>query len=145
MLQLNFCSPFVEFTFWDLHDFNHGVSHDWNWIYLCYGMAEITVPSGWRMNIHKLSVYMILKLLVNFLSVVLLPENLSSPFGGCQAKRHNQAKEGEMEGFLTILAASKENQGSFPKQCFPRRQNWGSLSQRYSWKGLSCRQRPNFN
>ena len=71
---------------------------------------------------------MILRLLVNFLGAVLFPENLGSPLGGCQTKRHNQAKEGEMEGFLTILAASKENQGSFPKQCFPGQQNWGSLS-----------------
>lgn len=70
---------------------------------------------------------MILKLLVNFLSAVLLPENLGSPLGGCQAKSHNQAKEGEIEGF-TIPAASKENQGLFPKQCFPGQQNWGSLS-----------------
>ena len=84
-------------------------------------------PWAEEMNIHKLSVYMILKLLVNFLSAVLLPENLGSPLG-YRAKRYNQAKEWEMEGFLTILAASKENQGSFPKQCFPSQQNWGSLS-----------------
>ena len=24
-----------------------------------------------------------------------------------------------------LLAASKENTGSFPKQCFPEQQNWG--------------------
>lgn len=38
-------------------------------------------PWAEEMNIHKLSVYMILKLLVNFLSAVLLPENLGSPLG----------------------------------------------------------------
>ena len=63
-------------------------------------MAEITVPLGRRMNTHKLSVYMILKQLVNFLSAVLLPENWAQPLGGCRAKRHNQAKNREKKGFL---------------------------------------------
>ena len=51
------------------------------------------------------------------MGIFVLPEKLDSPLGGCQAKRHNQAKElGEKEGFSTC-SKQGEHQGYFPKQC----------------------------
>ena len=58
----------------------------------------------------------------------LLPENwvhLSASI----AKRHNQTKDQEKEGFTTC-SKSGEHQGSFPKQCLPKQQNWGSFKLR---------------
>ena len=62
----------------------------------------------------------------------LLPSNLVC-LGVCQAKRHNQAKEQEMEGFI-ICSKLGKLEGSFSKQ-----QNWGSFKLNvytYSWRGL---------
>ena len=51
-------------------------------------------------------------------------QKLGLPLGGCQVKRHNQAKEQEKEGFI-ICSKLGDHQGSFPKQ-----QTWGSFKLR---------------
>lgn len=71
-------------------------------------MAEITVPLGRKMNIRKLCVYMILKQLVNFLSVVLLPQTWIRLLVGVRPKDTAKSKMGRRKDLL-LLAASKEN------------------------------------
>ena len=64
-------------------------------------------------------------------------ETLGLPLGGCRAKRHNQGKEREKEGFITCSKWG-ERRGYFAKQCLPKQQNWGSFKLRvyaYSWRG----------
>ena len=53
-----------------------------------------------------------------------------SLFGGCWAKRHNQAKEREKEGMVTWIKWG-EPWGSFPRQCLPEQPSWGSFKLRY--------------
>ena len=52
-----------------------------------------------------------------------------SLFGGCWAKRHNQAKEREKEGMVTC--SKWEPWGSFPRQCLSEQPSWGSFKLRY--------------
>ena len=75
-------------------------------------------------------------------------QKLGSPLDGCQAKRHNQAKDQEEEGFITICSRYGNHQGSFPKQCLSKQQNWGSFKLRvyaYSWRSLVGQQSTNFS
>ena len=69
-----------------------------------------------------------------------MPENLGLPPGGCQAKRHNQAKDGEKEGFINALQSLRRTPRLFPKAVHPRMPNWGSFELRvraHSLWGLS--------
>ena len=64
---------------------------------------------------------------------------LASPPGGCWAKRHNQDKDQEKEGFITC-SEYREHWESFPKRYLPKQQHQGNFKQRvhtYSWRGLN--------
>ena len=52
-------------------------------------------------------------------------KKLCSLLGGCPAKRHNQAKEREKEGFIPCSKYG-EHRGSSPKQCLREQQHWGN-------------------
>ena len=67
-------------------------------------------------------------------NIFLIPKGNYSPKTGfaswwVSSQIHSQVKEQEKEGFITC---SKEGEpwGSFPKQCFPGQQNWGSFKLR---------------
>lgn len=52
---------------------------------------------------------------------------LGSPIGGSQAKRHNQVKEEEKDGFSSATSKG-EHGGYFPKKCLPEQKTGELLS-----------------